>query len=160
MLHSMRLVAPTRIPRNIQLSDLAVRRGCGPEGLSCAGCRSPLRVPAGGPEITPSPYHASFPTVCVWQLLLAYRGNENSLFPGKPRRSMRLVPPARIPREQKRPFPRNSLHSMRLVSRARIPREQKRPSPKEIAPQYASRTLCTHTVALPTVRAGRERTAY
>ena len=96
---SMRLVPRTRIPRNCQLYDLAARRGCSPEGLSWAGSRSPLRAPAGGLEITPFPYHASFPTVCVWQLLLAYRGNENSHFPRKPLHSMRLIAPARIPRK-------------------------------------------------------------
>ena len=100
---SMRLIPHTRIPRNCQLYDLAARRGCSPEGLSWAGSRSPLRAPDGGPEITTSPYHASF------------------------------------------------FRSMRLNSAIHISRRQKQSFPRKTAPQYASRTSCTHTAELSTI---------
>ena len=77
---SMRLVPRTRIPRNCQLYDLAARRGCSPEGLSWAGSRGPLRAPAAGLAITPSPYHASF------------------------FHSMRVAAVTRIPRKRKQSF--------------------------------------------------------
>ena len=126
LLHSMRLEPPARIPRKCQLSDLAVRWGCGPEGLSWAGSRSPPRTPAGGPEITHlHTTHLFFRSMRLNSAIHISRRQKQS-FPRKMLHSMRLIHLARIPRKQKRSFPGKPLHSMRLVPCTRIPRNCQR----------------------------------
>ena len=131
LLHSMRLEPPARIPRKCQLSDLAVRWGCGPEGLSWAGSRSPPRTPAGGPEITPSPYHASFLPQYATKLRHTQIAEAKTVFSPENAPQYASHTPCTHTAEAKTVFSRKT------------------------APQYASRSQYTHTAELPEIYSTR-----